>query len=235
MSSAPALLSIEQLSVSLSARPILQDVHLQLQEGELLWLTGVNGAGKSTLLRAVAGLVPFSGSVSVQGHAPRSSQGKARFTFVPDDSVLYEDLTVREHATFTALAYGMADVERRVLSWLDRFQLTRFLDEFPVGHSRGMRQKLSLSLALGLELPLLMLDEPYNGLDGASQAVLTDALRVATQRGGAVLLSAHQGDVGGELLRGIHASRTANVVNGKLVEEDAGVPAEAARPLVRRS
>src|SRR5690606_5232007 len=102
------------------------------------------------------------------------------------------DLTLREHTRFNALVYQVKEADDRALEWLERFGLGEKLDEFPGTHSRGMRQKLSLSLALGLERPLTLLDEPFNGLDIESQELLADALRARASSGGAVMLTGHQ-------------------------------------------
>ncbi len=112
--------------------------------------------------------------------------------FVPDEPALYEDLTLTEHARFTALIYQRPESEDRALAWLRTFGLEARLEEFPGTHSRGMRQKLSLALALGLEMPLTLLDEPFNGLDVEAQELLADALTKRARSGGAVLLTGHQ-------------------------------------------
>ncbi len=189
-SDAPVL-TLEEASVRLGGVVILESVSFTLRAGDLAWLAGANGAGKSTLLRAVAGLLPHGGDISIGGHRPRSLEARKRFVYVPDVAALYEDLTLREHAVFTARVYGQAEAEARVVAWLDSFSLKRFLDESPSRHSRGMRQKLALALALGLELPLLMLDEPFNALDVEAQEVLQGALSARVAAGGAVLLTAH--------------------------------------------
>ena len=191
------VLTLEDVSVRLSGAVILESVSFTLQAGDLAWLAGANGAGKSTLLRAVAGLLPHNGDISIRGHRPRSLAAKASFVYVPDVAALYEDLTLREHAVFTARVYAQQGAEARALGWLDAFSLTRFLGESPSRHSRGMRQKLALALALGLETPLLMLDEPFNALDVEAQAVLKDALGARAAAGGAVLLTAHQTTLSG--------------------------------------
>lgn len=209
-------LRVEQLSVTLSGSLVLRDVNLTVDSGELLWLTGHNGAGKSTLLRAICGLLPSTGDVWVSGASSRSLKARASFTYVPDEPALYEDLTLREHATFTALAYGDQVIETRVLAWVDRFHLTPFVDEFPGTHSRGMRQKLGLSLALGLQRPLILLDEPFNGLDAASQVTLVEGLRQALHQGSAIVLSAHQSDLGQALLGQVPRARVLTVADGEV-------------------
>jgi ABC-2 type transport system ATP-binding protein len=196
---APLPLVANAVRVRLGGVAIVEEAALTLAPGDLVLLTGPNGAGKSTLLRALVGLLPASGEVQVLGHAPTSLAAKRAFAFAPDEPALYEDLTLAEHVRFQALLYGRPEAEPRTLAWLDAFDLTAKLGEFPGTHSRGMRQKLSLALTLGLALPLTLLDEPFNGLDLVSQERLAAALAERTGEGGAVLLTGHQRELGGLL------------------------------------
>jgi ABC-2 type transport system ATP-binding protein len=196
---APLPLVAHAVRVRLGGVAIVEEAALTLAPGDLVLLTGPNGAGKSTLLRALVGLLPAAGEVQVLGHAPTSLAAKRAFAFAPDEPALYEDLTLAEHVRFQALLYGRPEAEPRTLAWLDAFDLTAKLGEFPGTHSRGMRQKLSLALTLGLALPLTLLDEPFNGLDLVSQERLAAALAERTHEGGAVLLTGHQRELGGLL------------------------------------
>lgn len=187
-----SVLELKDVNVRLSGTSIIEDLSLCLEAGELALLLGHNGAGKSTLLRAIAHLLPYAGDILIAGHRPASTGARSSFVFVPDEAVLYEDLTLAEHIHFTSRVYRQPDAAARMFDWLAQFHLTDFQDEFPSTHSSGMRRKLMLALALGLETPLLMLDEPYNGLDAEAQEVLSQALVDRGKRGGTVLLSAHQ-------------------------------------------
>jgi ABC-2 type transport system ATP-binding protein len=216
-------LIVSELTVTLSQNRILEDVNLRLDAGHLLWLVGQNGAGKSTLMRAIVGLLPFGGEILVGGAEPRSIRARGSFVYVPDEPALYEDLTLREHAKFNALTYGQPEAETRTLEFLERFRLEDRLDEFPANHSRGMRQKLSLSLALGLELPLLILDEPYNGLDTQAQDDLSAALQDRLNAGRSVLVCAHQGTVGQALVANNRHARVGTLYGGHYTDDDSGV------------
>ncbi len=180
---------------------IFDEVNLELPSGSLLWLSGANGAGKSTLLRAIAGLLPFNGTIRIGGHAPASLEARRLSIFVPDEPALYEDLSLREHAEFTAGLYAKPEALERILGHLRTFDLETRLEEFPAAHSRGMRQKLSLALALGLELPVTLLDEPFNGLDAASQLSLQTMLTAMLKQGLTLAFSAHQTDITDALRR----------------------------------
>ncbi len=208
------MLSAREVTVRLGGVVIVEEVELTMQPGDLVLLTGPNGAGKSTLLRALVGLLPASGDIEIVGRYPNSLDAKAQFVFTPDEPALYEDLTLAEHARFNALVYQRPESEARTLDWLERFGLSAKVEEFPGTHSRGMRQKLALSLALGLELPLTFLDEPFNGLDLDSQELLADGLNSRAADGGAVLLTGHQRELG-ELLE----ARVVELRDGRLTAQ----------------
>ncbi|HET9026751.1 MAG TPA: ABC transporter ATP-binding protein [Trueperaceae bacterium] len=204
-------LVVSELTVRLAGVSVLEDVTFTLAPGEVALLVGANGAGKSTLIRAVVGLLPSRGDIAIFGRPNRSLTARSKFVFSPDDPALYEDLTLREHVRFTSVVYGRPEADERALVWLERFGLTARLDEFPGTHSRGMRQKLALSLALGLEMPLTILDEPFNGLDIASQERLAAGLQERGKAGGAVLLTGHQRE-----LETLLEARRLDLVDGQL-------------------
>lgn len=203
--------NVVDLSVRLAGVTVLEEVTFRLREGEVALLVGPNGAGKSTLLRAIVGLLPSRGEIEIFGRPNRSMTARSQLVFSPDDPALYEDLTLREHVRLTAILYGRPEADERAKEWLARFGLEGRLDEFPGTHSRGMRQKLALSLALGLELPLTVLDEPFNGLDIASQEILAAGLQKRGRAGGAVLLTGHQRE-----LESVLAARRIELADGRL-------------------
>ncbi|QLG12204.1 ATP-binding cassette domain-containing protein [Deinococcus sp. D7000] len=192
--SAP-ILTVQDLHLTLAGRVILTATHLALAPGELLHLRGENGAGKTTLLRALAGELPFQGVVQIQGHAPGSRPARARTAFVSTEPSLLDDLTVQENLQFMAAAWNSAPAS--VLELAHAFGLARWLDAWPAELSRGTRQKAALSLAMGLHLPLTLLDEPFNTLNAASRDVLRAALGAQLQAGGSVLLTTHGADLAG--------------------------------------
>jgi ABC-2 type transport system ATP-binding protein len=186
------VLNVDSLSVTLGGIPILRNISFSLERGDIAWLIGPNGAGKSTLLRAVASLLPFEGDISIGGFDSYQRAARSCFTYAADVPVLYEDLTLGEQAIFASRAWGRPESITAIHEILRAFQLTDRLDEFPVTHSRGMQQKLSLALAIGVGTPLLMLDEPYDGLDRRAQPILTELLLRHADTGGAVLVTTHQ-------------------------------------------
>jgi ABC-2 type transport system ATP-binding protein len=169
-------------------------IDLDVRPGECVVLIGHNGSGKTTTLRLVAGLLePSEGRVTVAGGDLAQERVRAALSFVPDNPLLYPDLTVREHLELVGLAHGVGDaLDGRVAELLELFELTSRADFLPGQLSRGMRQKAQLACALVRPFRLLLLDEPVVGLDPPSQQALHRILAAAKQDGAAILLSTHQ-------------------------------------------
>ncbi len=189
------VLEVRDLSVTLGGSRVLDGLDLSLAPGDAVWLEGANGAGKTTLLRALAGLIQSDGDVFVKGERAGTSAARALSRFVPDTAPLYEDLSVREHATLLGRVSGRAGADAAALEWCERLGLAERIDHYPAALSRGMRQKLALAVALGGAPPLLLLDEPLNALDSESRELLLAGLTAHAASGGAVLASGHQSDV----------------------------------------
>ena len=169
---------------------------LEVRAGEILGFLGPNGAGKTTTLRACSGLLrPDEGEVIIAGFALAGSPlaAKARLGFVPDRPFLYDRLSGRELLEFVAALYDVAGAGARERSeeLLQRFELAEAADDLVEGWSLGMRQKLSVTAALLHDPPLLLLDEPLQGLDPQGARTLKDILRQRAQRGLGVLVSTH--------------------------------------------
>jgi ABC-type multidrug transport system ATPase subunit len=192
---------LEALGVSRSfgALEALRDFSLTIAPGQCVALIGANGSGKSTAVRTLAGLLePSAGEVRVEGvdphREPEAEQARARLALVPDNPLLYDDITVREHLELVSVAHGLGGTELapRIDALLDRLGLAHRAEFRPPELSRGMRQKTQLACALVRPAALLLLDEPVVGLDPPSQALLHDLLRERKAAGCAVLLTTHQ-------------------------------------------
>jgi len=174
----------------------LNPVDLEIGPGELVMLVGPNGAGKSTFLRLVAGLLePTEGEVLVDGAAAGSMEARAATSFIPDNPVLYDDLSVEEHLEYVARLHGVTEWRRRADELLDRLTLAPRADDLPSRFSRGMRQKTSLAVGLVRPFSLLLVDEPFVGLDAPTQGALVELLDEAAKEGAALLVSTHQLDL----------------------------------------
>ena len=181
------------LGKSFGSRRAVDGVDIALHTGDCLAVFGPNGAGKTTLLKLLAGLLkPSSGFASVEGTPLRNNVTmRGRVGLVSHQSMLYGALTVRENLVFTARLYGLNDPERaadgalRVMGVADRSNsLVRSL-------SRGLQQRVSVARAIVHEPAVVLLDEPYTGLDESGARALTQELDVLRRQGAALVLVTH--------------------------------------------
>jgi heme exporter protein A len=192
---APAVLT-RALSKRYGSRAALQPLDLEIPRGESLVLLGPNGAGKSTLLRLLASLSrPSGGEAWLFGRrverGPGSSAARRRLGYVGHALLLYRALSVRQNLEFFSRLYGMDRVPERLGALVERFGLAGREDD-PVGAlSRGLQQRVSLARAFVHEPDLLLLDEPFTGLDEDGAAALADALRRAAAAGATLLMATH--------------------------------------------
>lgn len=181
------------LSRSFGARRAVDSVDLALHAGDCLALFGPNGAGKTTLLRLLAGLLkPGAGAVRIGGVAlPGGHAARAMIGVLSHDSMLYPALTARENVEFTARLYGLESPARAAGDALRRL---RVLDraETPVrALSRGLQQRVSIARAIVHDPRVLLLDEPFSGLDDAGAAALTAVLETLRTQGATLVLVTH--------------------------------------------
>jgi heme exporter protein A len=198
-------------------RKALSQVNFTCEAGEIIGLLGPNGAGKSTLLNILATLLsPSRGRVNYgdRSAAEAGPDIRARIGMLGHDLFLYPELTARENLVFFGRLYGLPDVRARVQSALDRAGLGERGDDFVSGFSRGMRQRVALERALLHEPRLLLLDEPFTGLDQASTKALVDRLRERQQAGSVIVLATHDLDIVDGVL-----SRAVFLRNGRQVGE----------------
>jgi ABC-2 type transport system ATP-binding protein len=181
-------------------RVALRNVSLDIRPGEVLGLLGPNGAGKTTAVRILCGLLEAdSGAAFVGGRDVRTNPlgARSRLAFVPDGAPLYSNLSPRQHLALVGRLRGMD--ERAIAAESDRllgaFDLDTRRDDPVGGFSRGMRQKTALACAILPRPALLVLDEPLEGLDAPTTAVVKEILRGWADRGGAVLYTSHLLDV----------------------------------------
>ncbi len=173
----------------------LGPVDLEVAAGEMVVLVGHNGSGKSTLLGLCAGLLePSAGTLAVDGHAAGSFEARAAVSYLPDQPVLYDDLSVVEHLEYVARLHGVGDWEPRARGLMRRLELERRADDLPSRFSRGLRQKTSIALCFVRPFRLLLVDEPFVGLDVPGRATMVELLDEAHQAGAAVVVATHQLD-----------------------------------------
>jgi ABC-2 type transport system ATP-binding protein len=155
-------------------------------------LIGPNGAGKSTLFLAAAGLLePDFGSVRVLGHPAGSAQAQSAVSLMPEQPDLYPGVSVWEHVVFIALLHRLSGWESHAEQLLERFGLAERRDELPHQLSQGLRRRLALVMALLRGADVLLLDEPFNGLDPRSAHELRSLVRELADAGASVLVATH--------------------------------------------
>jgi ABC-2 type transport system ATP-binding protein len=187
-------LLIEGLQLELGGRAILQAIDLRLESGDLVALVGANGSGKSSLIRCIAGLLrPLAGRVLIGGaslqHEPAAA--RALLGLAVDPGLLPALLSGRECLSLFARARGLGEVPTSSLELAEALRFTPWLDQPVETYSLGTRQKLGILLGLLGQPPLLVLDEPLNGLDPPSAWALKQYLVERAQAGDAVLLATH--------------------------------------------
>ncbi len=210
-------LEVQGLRRSFGRVAAVADVSLHVAEGEIVGFLGANGAGKTTTLRCASGLLaPDAGRIAIAGAdlAREPRVAKARLGLVPDRPFLYDRLSAREFLAFVAALYDLpADpAERRAEELLARLGLAEHADRTIEGYSLGMRQKTAIAAALLHSPPLLLLDEPLNGLDPPAARLLKDLLREHARAGGGVLVSTHLLDVAERLCDRVVILRAGRVV-----------------------
>ncbi len=192
-----AIIEVETLSKAFGLLPVLQGLDFSIGRGEFVLLFGANGSGKSTLLRLLSGLSrPTAGVIRIGGwELPREAMSvRAQIGLVAHRPLLYENLTAGENLDFFGKLYGIAAAERleRGRELLRRVGLTRNADRSVRTFSRGMKQRLSIARALLHRPEILLLDEPYSGLDHAACQLLDELLAAANVEGRTIMLSTHQ-------------------------------------------
>jgi ABC-type multidrug transport system ATPase subunit len=214
-------LSIHELTRNYGRRRALARVSFGCRAGEIIGLLGPNGAGKSTLLSIVSTLTAAtSGDVRYGGRtaAEIGTQLRSRIGVLSHDLHLYPELTARENLLFFAELYGLPNTQSRVIEGLQRAGLSDRGGDLVQGFSRGMRQRLALERALLHAPRLLLLDEPFTGLDDASTVGLIARLKELRAAGRMILVATHDLDTAEEVL-----DRAVVLRDGKLVGTEADV------------
>ncbi len=209
------MIEARKLTKSFGARTALAGVDLSIGEGEFVTLVGPNGAGKTTLLRILATLShPTSGVVRIDGlDANRKGEIVRRLIgFLSHRTLLYDDLTAEQNLRFYARLYNVSEETPRIADLLERVGLGARQHDRVQTFSRGMKQRLSVARAVLHQPSVLLLDEPYTGLDPQAVETLTDLLLELAGEGRAILLTTHR------LGRGLAAcGRILVLHNGRVV------------------
>jgi len=217
--SAEPLVEVSDVSVRFGSFLALDNLSLRVMPGEIFGLLGPNGAGKTTTIKVLMGLVvPYSGKVKVCGFDPLSESVdvKSRIGYVAENSIVYESLSPRDFFEFVVSMrrIDQAAANRVVSRLADVFDLAQFFDSPIATLSMGLKQKVALIAAFIHQPPVLLLDEPLNGLDAKSSRVVKDLMSLHVERGGAVLFSTHIMEIAEHL-----CTRIGIIDHGKVIAE----------------
>ena len=203
------LLRLSKLTKKFGAIRAVWNVDLEISRGDCLAIFGPNGAGKTTLLRVIASLTqPTNGEISFKGHNRR----RDGVGYVSHLSLLYNELTGMENLLFYARLFQIKDAQLRAAEMLSRMGLQEARNQPAREYSRGMKQRLTLARALLHEPQLLLLDEPYTGLDQHGCRLFTEVLRGLKQEGRTILLVTHNLGEGLELCNRVMIQNRGEVV-----------------------
>lgn len=193
------------------------DVSITVMAGDIVGFIGHNGAGKSTTIRAVVGVLDFTeGEIFIDGHSVKDEalECKKVTAYIPDNPDLYENLTGIQYLNFVADVFNIdvADREERIKKYADLFEITDSLGDLISSYSHGMKQKVAIISALIHEPKLLVLDEPFVGLDPKASFTLKEIMHEMCKRGTAIFFSTHVLDVAEKL-----CNKVVIIKHGKII------------------
>lgn len=188
----PAL-DVMGVSKTYGALTALAPLDLFIEQGEATVLIGHNGSGKTTFLRMAAGLLEASdGTIEIGGHLAGSLPARAALSYLSDTPLFYDDLSVWEHLEFTARLHGRVDWEQDAADVLDHLGIYHRADDLPARFSRGLKQKAAIAIALIRPMDILLVDEPFVGLDAAGKQALLELLDDVHRQGVALVVATHE-------------------------------------------
>ena len=211
------MLRIEHLTKTFGEKKAVDDLSLHIAPGEIYGFIGHNGAGKTTTLKAVAGILRFdSGEIRIDGCsvAEQPLECKRRLAYIPDNPDLYDYMTGIQYLNFIADIFGVsaADRQARIRDLAQRFELTADLAQPIAAYSHGMKQKLAIISAWLHQPKLIIMDEPFVGLDPKAAHLLKGMMREHCDAGGAIFFSTHVLEVAEKL-----CDKVAIIKGGKLI------------------
>ena len=195
----------------------VSDLSLDIQAGDIYGFIGHNGAGKTTTIKAVVGIIDFDeGDILINGESIRVNpiNCKKKLAYIPDNPDLYEHLTGIQYLNFVGDIFEVSakDREEKIRRYANDFEITSVLGDLISSYSHGMKQKLAIISALIHDPKLLILDEPFVGLDPKAAIILKNTMRGLCEQGSAIFFSTHVLDVAEKL-----CNKIAIIKNGKLM------------------
>lgn len=212
------MLRIENLTKTYGEKRAVDNLSLHIAPGEIYGFIGHNGAGKTTTLKAVVGILQFDkGEVFIKGESIRKNPlaCKQKIAYIPDNPDLYEFMTGIKFLNFIADIFGVPEEKRqeRIRKYADLFEMTENLAQPIASYSHGMKQKLAIISAWIHEPKLIIMDEPFVGLDPKAANILKQMMREICDEGGAIFFSTHVLEVAEKL-----CDKVAIIRNGQLIQ-----------------
>ena len=218
------MLSISHLTKKYGDKVAVDDLTLDIADGEIYGFIGHNGAGKSTTIRAVVGVLDFTeGDIFIDGHSVKTEpiECKKITAYIPDNPDLYENLTGIQYLNFIADVFeiGAAEREELIKKYADAFEITDALGDLISSYSHGMKQKVAIISALIHSPKLLVLDEPFVGLDPKAAFVLKELMHEMCDKGTAIFFSTHVLDVAEKLCNKVAIIKQGRIIDVGTMEE----------------
>ena len=219
------MLEISNYSKSYGGDKLAADsVSLTVESGDIYGFIGHNGAGKSTTIRAIVGVLDFTdGEILIDGHSVKTEpmECKKVTAYIPDNPDLYENLTGIQFLNFVADVFQIGDAERseRIAHYANAFEITDALGDLISSYSHGMKQKVAIISALIHEPKLLVLDEPFVGLDPKAAFTLKEIMHDLCKKGSAVFFSTHVLDVAEKLCNKVAIIKQGKIITSGTMEE----------------
>ncbi len=189
------ILEVKELEKSFATQTAVDKISFQLGAGSIFGLLGPNGAGKTTLIRMVTGIFyPDSGSILFEGRPFAPQQDSIRIGYMPEERGLYKKMKIGEQAVYLAQLKGMSksDATRKVKEWFIRFEMQTWWTKKVEDLSKGMSQKLQFVTTVLHEPSLIILDEPFSGLDPVNANLIKDEIYALARKGATIIFSTHR-------------------------------------------
>lgn len=211
------MLRIENLTKDYGDKKAVDDLSLHIHAGEIYGFIGHNGAGKTTTLKCVVGILGFEqGEIFINGSSVKTSpvECKKQIAYIPDNPDLYDYMSGIKYLNFVADIFGVSSETRqeRIRKYADVFELTKDLAQPISSYSHGMKQKLAVIAAWMHAPKLIIMDEPFVGLDPKAAFILKEMMREHCDQGGAIFFSTHVLEVAEKL-----CDKVAIIKQGKLI------------------
>ena len=221
------MLNIEHLTKTYGEKKAVDDLNLHIRPGEIYGFIGHNGAGKTTTLKSVAGILQFdAGEIYIGGDSVREKplECKRKIAYIPDNPDLYEYMTGIRYLNFIADIFGVDAALRRerIRRYADAFELTGDLAQPIAAYSHGMKQKLAIIAAWLHEPQLILMDEPFVGLDPKASHLLKGMMREVCDAGGAIFFSTHVLEVAEKLCDKVAIIKGGRLIRSGTMEEVKG-------------